>query len=329
MAGDTTIAPATVGMPMTQIEDSSREMRIDPDTVGGGYFKHAVYNHWDPYEDIPQELLEQDRKRLVDNEELDESAFNDLMQTIALFGAGEEAVTEDLAPLMLILEDINDQMFVSSQIYEEAKHTQFFDRYWREVILPVAEERGWEQVAPTDQRFFLDGYIELFDRTEEAMETLLTDDTPENRVRAYCHYHLVVESVLAQTGYYGITSSMSSQGSDDVAKDDLPHLDGLVEGISYIRSDEGRHVGFGMQKVQAHLAEDRVDEGIVRDTLQELMPLVAETVSATDEVINPMPLVDYASEKLTRRIEIITDHQATIPDVEELVKLDDEPAVAD
>jgi ribonucleoside-diphosphate reductase beta chain len=304
-------------------------MRISEDTVGGGYFKHAVYNHWDPYEDIPQELLEQDRKRLVDNEELDESAFSDLMQTIALFGAGEEAVTEDLAPLMIALDDINDQMFVSSQIYEEAKHTQFFDRYWREVIYPVAEERGWEKVAPTDQRFFPDGYIELFDRTEEAMETLLTDDTPENRVRAYCHYHLVVESVLAQTGYYGITSSMSDRGSDDVAKEDLPHLDGLVKGISFIRSDEGRHVGFGMQKVQAHLAEDGVDEQIVRDTLQELMPLVAETVSATDEVINPMPLVDYASEKLTRRIEIITDQQATIPDVEELVALDDEPAAAD
>jgi len=313
---------------MTQIRDDSREMRISEDTVGGGYFRHAVYNHWDPYEDISQELIEQDRERAMSMDG-DEEEFFDVAQYLALFGAGEEAVTEDLAPLMIALGDINDQMFVSSQIYEEAKHTQFFDRYWREVIYPVAEERGWEKIAPTDQRFFPDGYIELFDRTEEAMQTLLTDDTPENRVRAYCHYHLVVESVLAQTGYYGITSSMSDSGSDDVAKEDLPHLDGLVKGISFIRSDEGRHVGFGMQKVQAHLAEDGVDEQIVRDTLQELMPLVAETVSATDEVINPLPLVDYASEKLTRRIEIITDQQATIPDVEELVALDDEPAAAD
>jgi len=161
------------------------------------------------------------------------------------------------------------------------------------------------------------------------MERLLTDDTPENRVRAYCHYHLVVESVLAQTGYYGITSSMSPRGDDDVATDDLPHLEGLVEGISYIRSDEGRHVGFGMQQVQAHLAEDGVDEQVVRDTLQELMPFVAETVSVTDEVVNPMPLVEYAREKLTRRIDIITDADADVPAVEELVALDDDPAAAD
>ena len=315
---------------MTQIRDSDREMRIEPDTVGGGYFKHAVYNHWDPYEDVPQELLEQDRERLIDpTDALGEAEFEDLMQTLALFGAGEESVTEDLAPLLVALEDINDQMFISSQIYEEAKHTQFFDRYWREVVFPVAEARDFERVAPTDQRFFPDGYVELFERTETAMERLLANDTPENRVRAYCHYHLVVESVLAQTGYYGITSSVSPRGDDDVATDDLPHLEGLVEGISYIRSDEGRHVGFGMQQVQTHLAEDGVDEQVVRDTLQELMPFVAETVNATDEVVDPMPLVEYAREKLTRRIDIITDADAAVPSVEELVALDDDPAAAD
>ena len=316
---------------MTQVRDTSRDLRIDPDSVGGGYFQHAVYNHWDPYEDVDRAKLERDRERIVESDAIGETEYQDLMQTIALFGAGEEAVTEDLAPLMLALDDIDDQMFVSSQIYEEAKHTQFFDRYWREVVHPVAEETGWERVNPTDQRFFVDGYIDLFDRTEAAMERLLEDgeDTPENRVRAYCHYHLVVESVLAQTGYYGITSSMSPRGDPEVPKHDFPHLEGLVEGISYIRSDEGRHVGFGMRKVQQHLAADGVDEQVVRDTLQELMPLVAETVSATDEVVNPMPLVNYARDKLTRRIEIITSEGAEIPDVEELVALDDEPAAAD
>ena len=160
------------------------------------------------------------------------------------------------------------------------------------------------------------------------MDRLLTDDTPENRVRAYCHYHLIVESVLAQTDYWGITSTMSPRASDEVATREFPGLEGLVEGVSFIRSDEGRHVGFGMQKVQAHLASG-VDESIVRDTLQELMPLVAETVSVGDGLVDPAPLVSYASDKLTRRIEIITDADAQIPPVEELVALDDGPTAAD
>ncbi|PSP46401.1 ribonucleoside-diphosphate reductase [Halobacteriales archaeon QH_7_69_31] len=312
------------------MRDTSRGLRIGEDTVGGGYFKHAVYNHWDPYEDVSRELLETDRERSIDAEG-DEAEFFETMQYLALFGAGEEAVTEDLAPLSVAMDDVDDQMFIASQLYEEAKHTQFFDRYWREVIYPVAEANGYEKVPPTDQRFFPDGYVELFDRTEAAMERLLTEDTPENRVRAYCHYHLVVESVLAQTGYYGITTVMGPEADDPISRPDAdtPHLPGLVKGINFIRSDEGRHVGFGMQKVQEHIADDGVDEAVVQEILQELMPLVAETVSVGDGLVDPAPLVSYASDKLTRRIEIITDADAEIPPVEDLVALDDGPTAAD
>ena len=313
---------------MTQVEDIEREMRLDRESVGQGYFEHAVYNHWDPYEDIPQSDIETDREKMINDEDLTAEEFEEFMLVLALFGAGEEAVTEDLAPMGIASEDIDDQMFISSQIYEEGKHTQFFDRYWREVVLPVAEERGFEATYPTNQRFFNDEYIELFDKNEAAMERLLDEDTPENRARAYCHYHLVVESVLAQTGYYGLTSTFSSGGSDEVAQRDLPDLEGLTQGITYIRSDEGRHVGFGMQKVQELIAEEGVDPQVVRDTLQELMPHVANTVGQFGEVTNPVPLVEYARDKLTRRIEIITDGDAEIPDVDTLVEIDDAPDTA-
>jgi ribonucleoside-diphosphate reductase beta chain len=300
-------------------------MRIDPDSFAGGYFRNAVYRHWDPYEDIPQELLEQDRERLLATEG-DEERFEAFRTALALFGAGEEAVTEDLMPLGLVLEDIDDQMFLSSQIYEEAKHTQFFDRYWREVVNPVAEAEDVDVTEPTDQRYFPEGYVELFDRTEAAMERLLDDDTPENRAKAYCHYHLVVESVLAQTGYYGFNARFNEDGPDvyDDADIDQPELDGLVKGVNLIRSDEGRHVGFGMQKVRHLIHEEDVDPEIVQGTLQDLLPLVSEAVQATaTEEIDPTPLVEYATEKLTRRIEILTDEEADIPPVEDLVQLDD------
>jgi ribonucleoside-diphosphate reductase beta chain len=215
-------------------------------------------------------------------------------------------------------------MFLSSQIYEEAKHTQFFDRYWRTVINPVAEERGYEVKMPTNQQFFSDGYIELFDRTEEAMHRLLDDDTPTNRAKAYCHYHLVVESVLAQTGYYGLTSRFD-EGQSDVYDDDMetPHLPGLVEGITKIRSDEGRHVGFGMNKVRHLIHDEGVDDAVVQETLQSLLPLVSDTVTANQvEGTDSAPLVEYASDKLTRRIEILTEKEAEVPPVDELVKLD-------
>ena len=310
---------------MTQVEDDSREMRLNSDSFAQGYFKNAVYRHWDPYE---IEGLDADKEKMIDYGPT-EAEFDELRTAIARFGAGEEAVTEDLMPLAMVLEDINDQMFLSSQIYEEAKHTQFFDRHWREVINPVAEELGYEVTNPTDQRYFNDDYIALFDKTEEAMERLLTDDTPENRVRAYCHYHLVVESVLAQTGYYGFQSAFSDQGSDEVTDEDFPNSEGLVEGIAKVRSDEGRHVGFGMNKVRGYVQSGEVSEDVVQETLQSLMPHVAGTFSDLTESLNPGPLVAYSRDKLTRRIEIITDADAEVPDVHELVDMDESAAAAD
>jgi ribonucleoside-diphosphate reductase beta chain len=307
---------------MTQVEDTSRDLRLDPDSFAGGYFRNAVYRHWDPYEDIPQELLEADRQKLIEREQTEEE-FDGLRRTLALFGAGEEAVTEDLAPLALVTEDVNKQMFLTSQLYEESKHTQFFDRYWREVIDPVAEASGFEVTTPTDQRYFSDDYVTLFDKTEKAMQRLLDEggDTPANRARAYCHYHLVVESVLAQTGYYGLQSNFSPSGADLPTEGEPIHLEGLIEGITRIRSDEGRHVGFGMHEVQRLIAEEGVDPEIVQNTLQELMGHVAGSVDY-DDGMDSTPLIEYATEKITRRIEIITDADADLPPVEELVHVE-------
>ena len=306
---------------MTRYSDDGRVHRLDPDSFAGGYFRNAVYRHWDPVDDVPRALLEQDRERLTEREQT-EAEFDGLRRTLALFGAGEEAVTQDLAPLAYVLDDVDKQMFLTTQLYEEAKHTQFFDRYWREVIDPVAEACGFEVTAPTDERYFNEEYVELFDRTEAAMAALLTDDSPETLARAYCHYHLVVESVLAQTGYYGIQSTWSPTGADVPVQGEPVHLEGLIEGITRVRSDEGRHVGFGMREVQRLIAEEGVDPDVVQETLQELLPLVTGTVQNPDADVDSTELVSYASEKLSRRVEIITDSEAELPPVEELVHVE-------
>ncbi|WP_276299725.1 ribonucleoside-diphosphate reductase [Halorussus lipolyticus] len=304
---------------MTQINDTSRDFRLSQEYQPQKFFKHAVYNHWDPYDDIPQELLVDDREKLIDHG-LTDDEFEEFMNALALFGAGEEAVTEDLAPLMSVLDDVNDQMYISSQIYEEAKHTQFFDRYWREVVFPVAEELGFEKVYPTDQRFFMDGYVSLFDKNESAMERLLEEDTPETRAEAYCHYHLTVEGVVAQTAYYGFESAFSPR-ADDISAREYPNLEGLIEGTSYVRSDEGRHVGFGMFKIQ-ELLEDGVDETVIHETMTDLLPDVFGTFEPFELLFKADALVDYASDKFDHRMDTITDDDRELPPVEELVQVE-------
>jgi ribonucleoside-diphosphate reductase beta chain len=292
------------------------EHSIGTGTKSYRYYRNAVERHWDPYEIE----LSEDRDRLASFEFEDgEEGFEYFRQTLALFGAGEEEVTEDLAPLAAALDGIEDQMFVTTQMYEEAKHADFFDRYWREVVNPVEEARGYEVTSPTDDRFFPENYDSLFESNEEAMGRLLDDDTPENRVKAHANYHLTIEGILAQTAYYAIHQNFG----EDI--EDYPHLPGLVEGFSNIRSDEGRHVGFGMQKIKQHITEDGVDVSVLNDKVNDLMVytngILVDTTEEDAPGIGRERLMEFASEKHRERMEQITDAGADIPDVDELVRL--------
>jgi ribonucleoside-diphosphate reductase beta chain len=291
-------------------------MHIDTDAQTFNYYRHAVEKHWDPH-DID---LGADREALA---ELDDEAFDGLRRALALFGAGEDAVAEDLAPLGVALENFEDQLFITTQLYEEAKHSDFFDRYWREVIHGVEDDRGQAHSSPADEQWFSDEYDELFERNERAMARLLDEDSPENRAKAYSHYHMTVEGILAQTGYYGLTRQFDADTNPDI-----PHLPGLVEGLSLIRSDEGRHVGFGMAKLKELIQTERVDPAVVEGTVGDLVPLVQAALSfpggdRDGPGIETSELTDYATNKHQQRMNQITSASERIPDVEELTALGD------
>ena len=307
---------------------------MDRESRPNRYYRNAVERHWDPGEVD----LSQDRENFLNSPlaEMDlaemgveggnEEVFDEFRTAIAMFGAGEDAVTEDLSPLAVVLEDIDDQMFLTTQLYEEAKHADFFDRYWTEVIHPIEEEMGWEQSNPRDEKWFNDAYLEVFGRNQEAMHRLLEEDTPENRARAYCHYHMTVEGILAQSGYYGLTTIFGDEETDLI-----PTLPGLVKGINSIRSDEGRHVGFGMHKLKQLINEEDVDPQLISDTVDELAALVVEALSTfDDDEDDDLPvgfddLVDvpgYAEQKHGERMEQILDAAEDIPEVGDLVSVE-------
>lgn len=295
-------------------QDFAAAHAIDREARGYRYYRNAVERHWDP----AGIDLRRDRERLA---ALDAATFTDLRRTLALFGAGEEAVTEDLAPLAVVLENVEDQLFVTTQLYEEAKHTDFFDRYWREVIGPAEDDRGLDRTSPLDDRWFFDAYHDLFGRNERAMSRLLDDDTPENRVRALCHYHLTIEGIMAQTGYYAVQTGYSGEIPE------LPVVPGLVAGFTEIRGDEGRHVGFGMAKLKGLIVDEGVPIDLVHETVNGLLPLtqeVAATAAASEggAGLGEEELTAYAAEKHLQRMEQLSDASVDIPDIEELVAID-------
>lgn len=231
------------------------------------YYRDAVENHWDPQEiDISNDLEEV--LKLTEDDYFGGVGFDILRKGLAMFGAGEKDVTEDLSPLAVVTDDIEDQMFVTTQLYEEAKHAEFFERYWSEVINEAEKEKGLELSKPTEERFFADEYNKIFKKNNQAMHNLLKNRKPEDFLKAYSHYHLLIEGVLAQTGYWAFEKTIGEQNED------TPDLTGLMEGFIKIRGDESRHVGFGLHKIKQIMKNNELEMDVINQTSKDLLPLI-------------------------------------------------------
>jgi len=114
--------------------------------------------------------------------------------SLALFGAGEGVGDEDLAPLAVVLEDIGDQMFITTQLYEESKHTDFFSIVTgAKGAIHTEEERRGRSFRRRPTRSGLRALRRTV-RAQRAGDGALPEaDTPENRAKAHRHYHLTIE----------------------------------------------------------------------------------------------------------------------------------------
>lgn len=136
----------------------------------------------------------------------------------------------------------------------------------------------------------------------------------------------MVEGILAQTGYYGLTR-MFEDGHNN---EGVPRLPGLVGGLESIRGDEGRHVGFGMTKLKGLIEDDDVDPVLLSETIRELLGLVQGTLTPDEDedtqegpdVLDDDELTEYAMGKHTERIEQITGVSKDIPSVERLTSIE-------
>src|SRR5205807_3327962 len=89
------------------------------------YHKAKRLGVWDSREiDFSQDI--QDWQRFTDEER------EAIISLTALFQAGEESVTLDLLPLIMVMareQRLEEEMFLTTFLWEEAKHTEFFRRF--------------------------------------------------------------------------------------------------------------------------------------------------------------------------------------------------------
>ncbi|HEY0152550.1 MAG TPA: R2-like ligand-binding oxidase [Longimicrobium sp.] len=216
--------------------------------------KAKVYGVWNPEElDFSQDR----RDWLV----LDRPRQERILQLCALFHAGEEAVTLDLLPLLRVIAAegrIEEEIYLTSFLWEEAKHVDVFDRFFAEVTGDQGDLSGY--LHPSYRRI-------LTEELPEALHRLDHDPSPEAQVRAAATYNIVVEGMMAETGYFLFERIL---GHDRI-------MPGMRQAIALLRRDESRHVAFGVHLISRLIVEhgNRAYRAFL-DRLGELKPLVVD-----------------------------------------------------
>ncbi len=213
---------------------------------------------------------------------------------LALFVAGEEAVTLDLLPLIEVIARegrIEEEMFLTTFLFEEAKHTDFFRRFLDEVC-----------DSPADLSYFhTDNYKTIFyEALPEALLNLKSDQSPAAQIRASVTYNMVVEGVLAETGYHAFFTMLE--------RNDL--MPGLRKGISLLKLDESRHIAYGVFLLSRLIAENPQEWENLEMHMNTLLPMAIGVIGdafARYEVV-PFGLVEedfvnYAMSQFSKRFE--------------------------
>src|SRR5436190_471430 len=177
------------------------------------------------------------------------------------FFLGEERVTVELLPFAIAAPTHEAQVFLTTQISDEAKHTVFWDGFYREVFGVEAGSLG-EMIDK--QRYVVNKDWEtLFDAIlHECAEDLRKDpsDFP-SLVRGITVYMIVIEGMLALTAARFMIKSLRERG----------WFPGFTAGFTAVNRDESRHVGFGVKFLADAIKADQANARVVEDTLKECL----------------------------------------------------------
>lgn len=251
-----------------------------------------------------------------DWEKLTEVEKDFMLRLLALFQAGEEAVTVDLLPLIYaIAQDghIEEEIYLTSFLWEEAKHVEMFRRWLTEIA--EVDYDLHKYITPSYRTLF-------FEELPTAMNRLLTDPSRENQAIASVTYNMVVEGVLAETGYHGFRRSLKQNGI----------MPGICAGVELTARDESRHIRYGVFLLQRLVSEDDRIWEVIKTRMNEIFPLALavtpEFWESYDEDNPPfgqnmMEYVEYAANKFDGRMRVLErDRGKSMAEIEKAVMSD-------
>jgi ribonucleoside-diphosphate reductase beta chain len=184
-----------------------------------------------------------------------------LLWVMSMFFHGEECVTATLAPWVDSAPTEEMQLFLATQLADEARHTVFFDRFFGEVIGADGDMR--ERLDWCRPRVSA-GFEKLFYEMLPAVAKEVRNHPRDLPVfaRGVAMYHILLEGTLAVPGQKYILAFCRN-------RDVLP---GFRSGFTAVARDESRHVGAGVRILQELIARDPDCVDAVQQLIREGLP---------------------------------------------------------
>ena len=235
--------------------------------------------------------------------QMTEEEWNKVIDIIASFFQGEACVTRALAPYVAAMPNEEMRLYVTTQLVDEARHTIFFDRFFKEV-LNVDNERIEERLLLAQPFMSSPMRFILIDSLTDIAQRLQRD--PQNRaslVEGVMLYHVITEGTMGLAGQRHVLEQFRQENL-------LPAFRG---GFTAVARDESRHVLFGVKFLRDMLQQDAAYAEVIRAAVRTYAPAAIAALSPDESLIpgllarheDPWRTPRYGQSSLTKKLKVI------------------------
>src|ERR1700760_1481639 len=216
-------------------------------------YRKYLKQRWDVYDlDFTQDKIDW-------TEKMNEDERQSFLAIASGFHHGERQVEIEL-PVFMIGASEEEKLHIAAQIEDEARHTVFFDRFYREVVGLKGDDIMdiLDQSFPYVQETFVGPFGLLAYQAEELRRNPYDERA---RVRYGTTYFLWIEGVLALSVMKVTLSYARWRG----------FLPAYYTGFTATCRDESRHVQGGMKYLQDAVRKDPTMIKEIHDTLRTIL----------------------------------------------------------
>jgi ribonucleoside-diphosphate reductase beta chain len=225
------------------------------------------------------------------------------MDGLSAFFKGEACVTDTLGPYVTAMPDEEMRLFLTTQLSDEARHTVFFARFFREVLgverdtLEDTLEVTHDYINAQLQYLLMDALSEVAERIRQEPRTIA------HLVEGITLYHVIIEGTLALTGQRNILDFYRQNNF-------FPAFRG---GFTAVARDESRHVVFGVKFLREMIQRDAANAKVIQAAVDKYAPVAIKALTPEDEYIpqmlarqvDPWTAPRYAQDSLRKKLKVV------------------------